>query len=109
VACLDSDPIALPSQGEDFGMTVIESLACGCSVLTSDRVRIYKGLEVCPLVRITRSDVKNITKKMVELHKQRTMSAEKKEKARLFTKRKFGRDALTNGVYDMYKEAIRVQ
>ena len=85
-------------------MTVIESLACGCSVLTSDRVSIFKDPEVCPLVRITRSDVKNITKKMVELHKQRAMSAEKKKKARLFIKEKFDYNSVISIVYDYLKK-----
>jgi len=108
-AYVDSDLFVLPSYTENFGMTVIESLACGCPVLISDKVNIYKDLEICSLVRITSLDIEEIKNKMVDFFKNGTISIEEKEKARLFIKEKYTYDTVIHEVYDIYKKVIGVQ
>jgi len=43
-AYVDADLFALPSYQENFGIVVIEALACGCPVLISDQVNIHKQI-----------------------------------------------------------------
>jgi glycosyltransferase involved in cell wall biosynthesis len=40
-AYVDADLFALTSHQENFGITVIEAMACGCPVLISDQVNIH--------------------------------------------------------------------
>lgn len=40
-AYTDANVFALPSYGENFGMSVVEAMACGCPVVISDKVGIH--------------------------------------------------------------------
>lgn len=44
--------LLLPSRHENFGNVVVESLACGCGVLISDKVGVSESIRDCPGVRI---------------------------------------------------------
>jgi glycosyltransferase involved in cell wall biosynthesis len=43
-ALVDADLFALPSDHENFGMSIVEALAAGLPVLVSERVQIYREL-----------------------------------------------------------------
>lgn len=47
-----ADCLLLPSRHENFGNVVVEALACGCSVLISDRVGVADSIRTCPGVII---------------------------------------------------------
>lgn len=44
-AMIDASFFVLPSHQENFGIAVIEALACGCPVLISDQVNIYREIQ----------------------------------------------------------------
>ena len=52
-----ADWLLLPSRHENFGNVVIESLACGCGVITSDKVGVSDMLEGSPGVFIARREL----------------------------------------------------
>ena len=56
-----ADWLLLPSRHENFGNVVIESLACGCGVITSDKVGVSDMLQESPGVFIARRKLTNWT------------------------------------------------
>jgi len=44
-AYVDADVFILPSYTENFGMAVVEAMACGCPVIISDQVNIWREVQ----------------------------------------------------------------
>ena len=68
-AYVDSDLFILPSYSENFGLTIIESLACGCPVIISKYVNISNIIERNGLGEVIDTNHKEITQSVIKLYK----------------------------------------
>jgi glycosyltransferase involved in cell wall biosynthesis len=55
-----SDVFVLPSYSENFGMAVIEAMACGVPVVISNKVGIHREVESCRAGIVVENDLKNL-------------------------------------------------
>jgi glycosyltransferase involved in cell wall biosynthesis len=58
---------ALPSYSENFGMSVVEAMACGCPVVISDKVGIYKEIADNNAGIIVKTDVESVEEGILKL------------------------------------------
>lgn len=59
-ALMDSDIFILPSYGENFGIAVIEAIACGCPVILSNKVGVAENLRNHGVALVAECDVVQI-------------------------------------------------
>jgi glycosyltransferase involved in cell wall biosynthesis len=66
-AFVDADAFVLPSYTENFGITVIEAMACETPVVISDQVNIHREVTSLGAGVVTRCDVDEIARALSDL------------------------------------------
>lgn len=66
-AYVDADVFVLPSYTENFGMTVVEAMACGRPVVISDQVNIHREVSAAGAGLVTRCDAIEVAQTLIGL------------------------------------------
>jgi glycosyltransferase involved in cell wall biosynthesis len=67
VAMRDAEMFVLPSYSENFGIAVVEAMACGIPVIISDKVNIWREVEQGRAGKVTPCNVERFAEAMVDL------------------------------------------
>ena len=102
-----ADVTVIPSYYEPFGMTAIEALACGSSVIAS-RVGGLKTSVVENEVGalFEPRNAQQLAEQIKILLDQPTLNAERRSKARPYVESKFSWKAVSKGVAEVYQELL---
>jgi glycosyltransferase involved in cell wall biosynthesis len=85
-AYVDSDIFVLPSYSENFGLTIIESLACGCPVIITKNVNISNEIHKNGLGKVVNVDPEEIAKEINNYYSKTVFEKKQlKQKIRDFT------------------------
>jgi len=103
----DSDLFVLPSYGENFGMTVIEAMACGTPVLVSDQVNIFEDVVASGAGLAVPCEVQPLAAAMIELigdHARRSAMA---ARARPWIKAHYVWSSIARGLDERYRSIMQ--
>ena len=101
-ALCDAAFLVLPSYSENFGMVVIEALACGTPVVVSDRVNIWAKVTEARAGLVTACDIASLAGAMLELLGDPSRMRDMGKKGREMVEREFTWDRLAVDMMDAY-------
>ena len=94
--------LVLPSYSENFGMVVIEALACETPVVVSDRVNIWAKVAEAEAGLVTSCDTASLANAMLEMLRNPSKMREMGKKGRELVEREFTWDRLAKDMLDAY-------
>ena len=105
-AYVDADVFVLPSYTENFGMTVVEAMACKLPVVISDQVNIHNEVTESGGGLVTHCDVDELAKGIAGLlgdaDKRRSMG----ESGRTFVRQQYSLDRIVARLTKEYEFVI---
>jgi glycosyltransferase involved in cell wall biosynthesis len=105
-ALVDADVFALPSYSENFGMSVVEAMACGAPVAISDRVSIWREVERNGAGRIAPPEAGPFSKALAELLDDPALRGETGRRGRDFVRRELDWDVVVERLCRLYEEVV---
>jgi glycosyltransferase involved in cell wall biosynthesis len=105
-AYVDADVFVLPSYTESFGLTVVEAMACGCPVVLSDQVKIWREVQHAGAGLVTGIDADEIAEALYFLltHKQEAMAMG--VRGREVVEKRFTWDRIVDKFTKVYQDLI---
>lgn len=99
---VDADLFCLPSYQENFGVAVVEALACGAPALISDQVNIYQDVVDAGVGRATRCDVSEVAQAMGAMLTDRPALRDMGARGREWARDTFPWTRIVDRIDDMY-------
>lgn len=93
-ALVDADLLSLPSYHENFGLAVIEALACGTPVVISDQVNLHPDVQSARVGGVVPMDVDALARELDRWLDDDRLRREASEKAPAFVRERYDWDAI---------------
>jgi glycosyltransferase involved in cell wall biosynthesis len=101
-----SDIFVLPSYSENFGMVVIEAMACGLAVIISNRVGVHREVERSKAGLVIRPDSGELYNAMANLLDGRGNFLRMKERAKRLVEERFSIEKIVDKMIEVFGEII---
>lgn len=103
---IDADVFVLPSYSENFGMTVIESMACGTPVVISNKVGVCEEIQQNNAGVVVNLNAESLSKGIRSLLDNPHITDEIVINAKRLTKETYDINMIANMMIDAYKEVL---
>ena len=106
-AYVDADVFVLPSYTENFGMTVVEAMACACPVVISDQVNIWREVKeegAGLVVGLNPAEIADAIKRILA---DKAASLEMGRRGRLAAERRYSWSQIVDQMIQVYQSLIK--
>ena len=105
-ALVDANIFALPSYTENFGIAVVEAMACGVPVAISDKVNIWREVAESGAGKVAQCDADRFAKIMLELLDNPEAARQMGEKGKALVKERYQCSKVAAAMEDSYRSII---
>jgi glycosyltransferase involved in cell wall biosynthesis len=102
----DADVFVLPSYSENFGIAVIEALACGLPVVISDRVNLWREIEAAGAGLVGPCEAVSLARNLERLLDNPNLAIEMGQRGKDLVTRRFQWDNIAPALQDLYARLI---
>ncbi|HJS33155.1 MAG TPA: glycosyltransferase [Alphaproteobacteria bacterium] len=106
-AFCDAYLFALPSYAENFGIAVVEAMACGLPVAISDRVAIWRDIEQSGAGSVGRTDVASVAEQLRRLAAEPAVAAAMGARGKALVEARFSWDTIGRQLEAVYRRLAR--
>lgn len=99
----DSDVFVLPSYSENFGLVILEAMACGVPVIVSNRVNISSEILKEKAGLVVDTDHVQLSGAIQRLIDEPRLKKELVERAKVFVEERFTWEIISSRLIDIYK------
>jgi len=107
-ALYESDIFVLPSYGENFGIAVLEAMACRRPVIITNRVGLFPDVKEYRAGIVTNCDQKEIAGALLTLLNDESMGKAMGENGRRMAEDKFTNDEVADRTIKVYREILKI-
>ena len=105
-AYVGSDVFVLPSYSENFGMAVVEAMACGVPLIISNQVGIQKDIIEAKAGEVIEAKTEHLVSAIIKLLDNPNISHEMAENAKKLVREKFEIEKVSDEMIDLFREII---
>ena len=105
-ALRDAQMFVLPSYSENFGLAVVEAMACGLPVVISDQVNIWREVEAAGAGLVGPCEAAPLAENLERLLADPDLGAEMGRRGKALVARRFQWDGIALALQDLYARLI---
>jgi len=105
-AFVDADLFVLPSYSENFGMAVVEAMACGCPVVISDNVGISSQVNNLNAGIVVQSNTESLFKGIAKLLDNQEMAKSFSIEAKKYVEDNFDVNVIATNMLSKFEETL---
>jgi len=102
----DADIFVLPSYSENFGISVIEAMACGLPVVISDKVKIWREISNSGAGKVISCDENLLAESILELLNDKGLAKQMGLKGKKLVKERFEWSNIAYKLEDVYSKIV---